>query len=74
MEIAKNLVMDDLVVVGDELCIAKHLVVKNESVGIVILACFDEDLHVSTDMKFFTIGVDSLVAHVDEVLLLKHYV
>ena len=66
MEIAEHLVMDDLVALGDELCIAEHLV--------VILACVNGDLPVTTDVKFVANGVDSLVADVDEGLLMKHYV
>ena len=37
-EITENLVMDDLFVVGDELCIAEHLVVSNDMVGVECLA------------------------------------
>ena len=66
MEIAEHLVMDDLIVVGDELCIKKNLFVNNENAGIVSLTCADEDLHVATNMKFVAIGVDSLVVDVVE--------
>ena len=72
MEIAEHLVMDDLVAVGDELCIVEHLFVSNEIVGVVSFAFMDGDLHVAIDLKFFAIG--SLVADVDEGLLMKHYV
>ena len=53
MEIAKHLVMDDLVFVGDELYIAKHLVVSNDIFGVVSLACVDGDLHISANIEFF---------------------
>ena len=66
--------MDDLISIGGELCVAKHLVVSNEIAGVVSLACADGNLHVSTDMKFVSIGVDSLIVDVDEGLLMKHYV
>ena len=74
MEIVENLVMDDLVVVGYELCIAEHLVVSNEIVGVVSLECVDGDLHVAADARFVATSVDSLVANVDEGLLMKHNV
>ena len=45
--------MDDLVAIGDELCVA------DENARIEILACVDEVLHVVADMKFVAIGVDS---------------
>ena len=51
MEIAEHLVMDDLVVFGDELCVAKHLVVRNEIAGVVSLACVDGNLHVDADVE-----------------------
>ena len=70
--------MDDPIAVGGELSIAEHLVVSNEIAG---LACIDGDLHVGADVEFVVadagfvaIGVDSLVANVDERLLLKYYV
>ena len=78
MEIAEHLVMDDPVAVGGELYVAEHLVVSNEIAG---LTCIDGGLHVGSnvefvaiDVKFVAAGVDSLVADVDEGLLLKHYV
>ena len=81
MEIVEHLVMDDLVAIGGELCIAKHLVVNNEIVGVMSLACVYGDLHIAADMEFFSTNVefviasvDSLVADVDEGLLLKHYI
>ena len=81
METTKNFVVDDLFVVGGELCSIEHLVVRNEIVGIVILACVDGDLYITADMEFVIVdvqfvvaGVDSLVANVDEGLLLKHYI
>ena len=52
MEIVENLVMDDLVVVGDELCVAEHLVVSNEIASVVSLACVDGDLHITIDVDF----------------------
>ena len=66
--------MDDSIAVGGELFVARHLVVSNENARIVSLACVDEDLHVVADMKFVAIGVDSLVANVDEGLSMKNYV
>ena len=74
MEIAEHLVVDDLVVVGDELYVVEHLVVRNEIVGVVSLACVYGDLHSAIDVEFIVVGVDSLVANVDEDLMLKHYV
>ena len=81
MEIAENLVMDDPIAVGDEFCVAKHVVVRNDIARVVILACVDRDLHISidvyfvaTDVEFVFAGVDSLVSNVDKGLLLKHYV
>ena len=74
MEIVEHLVMDDLVAVGDKLCIVENLVVSNEITGDVSLACFYGNLHVSIDVKFVVVGVDSLVADVEEDLLMKHYV
>ena len=74
MEIVENFVVDDLVVVGDELCVAEHLVVSNEISGVVSLACVDGDIHIATDMEFIVFGVDSLVVDVGESLLMKHYV
>ena len=35
MEIVENLVVDDPVVAGDELCATEHLVLSNEIVGVV---------------------------------------
>ena len=58
MDIAEHLVMDDLVVVGNDFYIVEHLVVNNEIVGVVSLACVDGDLHVSTDMEFFDADVE----------------
>ena len=74
MEIAEHLVIDDLVVVGGELCVAEHLVVSNEIAGVVSLACVDVNLHVVADVELVFAGVDSLVADVDEGFLVKHYV
>ena len=42
MEIAKNLVMDDPIAIGGELCVVENFVVSNEITCIVILACFME--------------------------------
>lgn len=50
MEIVEHLVMDDLVAIGDELCVAKHPVVSNEIIGIVSLARVNGDLHIVDDM------------------------
>ena len=38
------------------------------------LECVDEDLHVFANVGFVATSVDSLVADVNEVLLMKHYV
>ena len=62
MEIIEHLVMDDLLVVGNELCIAKHLVVSNEITDVVSLACVLGDLHVTTNMGFVSINVEVVVA------------
>ena len=45
---------------------------RNEIVGVVILACVDRNLHVFPDVEFIFAGVDSLVAGVDEFFLVKH--
>ena len=74
MVIAEHLVMDDRVAVGGELCVVEHLVVSNQIVGVVSLACVDGNLHVSIDVEFVVASVDSLVIDVDEDLLMKHYV
>ena len=74
MEVVENLVIDDLVVVGGKLCVAGHLVVSNEIARVVRLACVDGDLHVVNDVELVFASVDSLVADVNEVLLMKHYV
>ena len=74
MEIAEHLVVDDLVVVADVLYVAEHLVVSNEIASVVSLTCVDGDLHVASDPEFVVAGVHSLVADVDESLLVKHYV
>ena len=74
MEVVENLVIDDPVAVGGELCVVGHLVVRNEIVGVARLACVDGDLHVAHDVELVFAGVDSLVADVNEVLLMKHYV
>ena len=60
MEIVEHLVVDDLVVVGGELCVVGHLVVSNEMVGVEILTYVSEELHISADMDFFFDGVYSL--------------
>lgn len=74
MEIVEHLVVNDLVVVGGDLYVVEHLVVSNEIVGVVSLVCVDGDLHIVVDVEFVANGVDSLIADVDEGLLLKHYV
>ena len=74
METTKNLVMDDPVAVGGELCIVEHLVVSNEIDGVLSLACVDGNFHVVADVELVFVGVDSLVSNVDEVFLVKHYV
>ena len=35
---------------------------NNEIVGVVSLTCVDGDLHISIDVEFVAIGLDSLVA------------
>ena len=72
MKIIEHLIMDDLVVV--DLYVAKHLVVRNETIGVVSLECVNGDLHVVADVGFVAIGVDSLVVDVNEVFSMKHYV
>ena len=74
MEIVEHLVMDDLVAIGDELCVVENLLVRNKIFGVESLAYVVEELHISIDMEFFVASVDSLVADVDEDLLMKHYV
>ena len=78
MKIVEHLFMNDLVVVGDELCVAEHVVVRNEIASVVILTCVDKDLHIAAhidffvvDVKFVAAGVDLLVTDVDEGLFLK---
>ena len=58
--------MDDLVVVGDDLHILDHLVVRIDMVGVESFAYIIEGLHIVVDMEFVVVGVDSLVADVDE--------
>ena len=65
---------DDLVIVANDLYVTEHLVVSNEIAGVKSLACIDGDLHVVADAEFVLVGVDSLVADVDEGFLMKHYV
>ena len=74
MEIVEDLVIDDPIVVGGELCAAEHLVVSNEIAGVASLACVDVDLHVVADVELVFASVNSLVIDVDEDLLMKHYV
>ena len=74
MEIVEHLVMDDLVVVGNKLSIAEHLVVSNKIARVVSLACVDGDFHVVANVELIFVGVDSLVIDVDEDFLMKHYV
>ena len=74
MEIVEHLVMDDLVVGGGDLYVTEHLVVSSEIAGVESLGCIHGDLHISFDMEFVVVGVDSLVVDVDEDLSLKHYV
>ena len=74
MEIEKHLVIDDLIVVGGELCATKHLVVSNEIAGVASFSCVDGDLHVVSDVELVFSGVDSIVVDVDEDFLMKHYV
>ena len=59
--------MNDLIVVGGELCAAENLVVSNEIAGVVSLACV-------VDMDFVVVSVDSLVVDVNEGFSMKHYV
>jgi len=66
--------VDDLIAIGGELCTIEHLVVRNDIVGVVILACVDRNLHVVADVELFFASVDSLVVDVDEGFLVKHYV
>lgn len=74
MDIVEHSVMDDLVVVSDDLYVAKHLVMSNEMVGVESLGCVDGDLHISSTVNFVATSVDSLVADVDEGFLMKYYV
>ena len=74
MEIAEHLVVDDLVAIGGDLCVAEHLVVSNEIARVVSLACVDGDLHIVSNVELVAVDVDSLVVDVDEDLLMKHYV
>lgn len=43
---------------------------SNEIASVVSLACVD--LYVAADVEFVVIGVDSIVANVEEGLLVKH--
>lgn len=74
MEIVEHSVVDDLVVVGDDLYVAEHLVVSNEIAGVVSLEYVTMKLHIAIDMGFVVASVDSLVVDMDEGLLMKHYV
>ena len=74
MEIVEHLVVDDLVVVGDELCVVKHLVVSNEVASVVSMECVHGDLRVVSNVDLVFFGVISLLIDVDEGFLVKHYV
>jgi len=73
MDIVEHLVMDDLVVVGDKLCVSEHLVVSNEIAGIESLAYLFEELHIATDVDLvldihvviIDVGLDTLVVDMD---------
>ena len=73
-QFVEHLVVDDLVVVGGELFVAKHLVVSNEILGVVSLAYVDRDLHIIADVEFIVSSIDLLISTVDEDLLMKYYV
>lgn len=73
MEITKHLVVDDLVVFGGELYVVEHLIESNVIVGVVSLAYVAKGLHMDAYRDFVATGMDSLVVHVDEDLLMKHY-
>ena len=73
-QLVENLVVDDPIAVGGELCATEHLVWSNEIAGVASLACVDGDLHVVANVELVFAGVDSLVIDVDEDLLMKHYV
>ena len=66
--------MDDPVIVGGDLYVVEHLVVSIETAGVVSLECVDGDLHIVANMEFVFASVDSLVANVNEVFLMRHYV
>ncbi len=74
IEIVEHLVLDDLVAISGALYVVDHLVVSNDIVGVVSLACIDGDLHIIANVEFVVASVDSLVVDLDEGLLLKHYV
>ena len=74
MEIAEHLFIDDLVSITGDFYIVEHLVVNNEIVGFVSLACADRDWYTTIDVEFIVVGVDSLVSNVDEGFLMKYYV
>ena len=73
-QLVEHLVMDDLIAIGGELCVADHLVVSHEIASVVSLACVDGNLHVVADVELVFSGVDSLVIDVDEDFLMMHYV
>ena len=73
-KIAKHLVVDDLVTIGDVLYVVEDLVMSSEIAGVLSLGCVDGDLHVSIDVDFIVVGVDSLVVDVDDGFLMKPYV
>ena len=51
MEIVEHLVIDDSVVVGGELCVAEHLVVRNETTSVGSLAYVAEGFHIIVDVE-----------------------
>ena len=73
-DLVEHLVMDDPIVVGVELCVVGHLVVRLEIYGVVSSTCFNGDHHVADDVELIFDGVDSLVINVNEDFLMMHYV
>lgn len=52
----------------------RDLVVRNETSSVVSLEYVNGNIYIVGDMDFVATSVDSLVANVDELFLMKHYV
>ena len=74
IEIAKHLVMDDLVATHGNFYVAQHLFVINATKYVKILEYVFKGLHIFFDMELVVASVNSLFVVMDEHLLMKYYV